>query len=70
MARKHNEDEVLYLLRRKHDIKIKDNTKEIQILSGKSKKQHKSNDLGNGSWGKIDFLINHCGYRKYIVDEF
>ena len=19
-------------------------------------------ELGNGSWGKIDFLVNHCGY--------
>jgi len=19
--------------------------------------------LGNKSWGKVDFLVNHCGYR-------
>jgi hypothetical protein len=41
-------------------------------LNGKSNKgqfqpQH---DLGNGSWGKIDFLVNHCGYRQMFVAEW
>lgn len=26
-------------------------------------------DLGNGSWGKIDFLTKHCGYRQIFVKE-
>lgn len=25
--------------------------------------------LGNGSWGKIDFLTKHCGYRQIFVKE-
>ena len=67
MARKHNEDEVLYRLRKKHDVRVTQN-KEILVLSRKSKqKQH---DLGNGSWGKIDFLVNHCGYRQIFVSDF
>lgn len=67
MARKHNEDEVLYRLRKKQDVRITQH-KEILVL-GKNGK-NKQNDLGNGSWGKIDFLVNHCGYRQYFVKEF
>lgn len=26
-------------------------------------------DLGNGSWGKVDFLTKHCGYRQIFVRE-
>ena len=26
-------------------------------------------DLGNGSWGKIDFLRRYCGYRQIFVKE-
>lgn len=71
MARKHNEDEVLFQLRKKHDVRVTQN-KEVLVLNGKSNKgqfqpQH---DLGNGSWGKIDFLINHCGYRQKFVAEW
>ena len=44
--------------------------KQIFILNGKSKKVSKKDDLGIGSWGKIDFLINHQGYRKSMVSEF
>lgn len=36
----------------------------------KVKKYLKKDDLGIGSWGKIDFLINHQGYRKSMVSEF
>lgn len=36
----------------------------------KVKKYLKKNDLGIGSWGKIDYLINHQGYRKSMVSEF
>lgn len=24
--------------------------------------------IGNGTWGKIDFLVNHCGYIYIFVD--
>ena len=68
MARKHNEDEVLFQLRKKHDVKIQG--KDILILNGKSKRSQKSDDLGNGSWGKIDYLCNHKGYIKRFVSDF
>jgi hypothetical protein len=27
-------------------------------------------DLGNGSWGLIDMLVNHFGYRPTFVGGF
>lgn len=27
-----------------------------------------NNLVGNGTWGKIDFLVNYCGYIKEFVD--
>jgi hypothetical protein len=74
MARKfkHTEDEVLKSLSKKHDVKINRITKEIYILNGKSSKPQfqKSDDLGNSSWGKIDYLTKHCGYRRMFTAEF
>jgi len=26
---------------------------------------HKQSDLGIGSWARIDFLINYCGFRIF-----
>ena len=69
MARKHKMDEVLKALAKKHDCRIVGNV--IQVLNGESleAKYQLSNDLGNGSWGKIDFLVKHCGFRQmYVVD--
>jgi endo-1,4-beta-mannosidase len=69
MARKHyKEDEVLRSLSKKHDVKIDGYT--IYVLNGKSKRQPMSHDLGNGSWGKIDYLVNYCGYSQYYINEF
>lgn len=64
MARKYNVDEVLRSLSKKSDCKVQGNT--IKVLSGKGQK----NDLGNKSWGKIDYLTNYCGYRQIFVSEW
>jgi hypothetical protein len=77
MARKHNEDEVLRAFRIKNDVRIVNG--EIQVLkdtvwSTKEQKTvtnpKKHFDLGNGSWGKIDYLVKYCGYRQIFVSEF
>jgi hypothetical protein len=77
MARKHTEDEVLRSLKTKHDIRI--DGKEIKLLANRVFDEkleafipnpEKRNDLGNGSQGKIDFLLKYCGYRKTTVDKF
>lgn len=71
MTRKHNENEVLSLLRLKHDVRVT-LQKEVLILNGKSGKGQfqRMHDLGNGTWGKIDFLVSHCGYKMAFVPEW
>ena len=67
---KHSQDEVVRSLSRKRDCRIDTSRKTIEVLNGEDKKQPKQGDLGNGSWGKIDFLCNHCGYRWFFVSTF
>ena len=61
-------DEVLRSLSRKNDCRINPNNKHVFVLGRTSIR--KSHDLGNGSWGKIDYLKNYCGYTVSFVDEF
>ena len=72
--RKHSVDEVLKSLSKKHDVRVLGGT--IQVLKPEIEKDGKiienpfyQGDLGNGSWGKIDFLKSQ-GYKQYFVAEF
>lgn len=65
MAKRKNYDEVSIinsLLRNKKTVKIDRKAKVISIPS-------ENIELGNGSWGKLDFLKNYCGYviTHYIL---
>jgi hypothetical protein len=78
MNHKHNFFEVIKSLRKKHDIKIFEHqnkiillrnfivTKEALIIHN----PHKKFDLGNKSYGKIDFLVNHCGFHIFFLKSF
>jgi len=76
-GKEHNEANVLLSLRRKSDIYVKGTL--VQILKARvwsdkvndmiDNPGHRG-DVGNGSWGKIDFLVNHCGYAKIMVGRF
>ena len=68
VKQKYSEDEVVESFRKKQDIKIMGN--EILLLNGHDVKHPKKHDLGNNSWGKIDFLCNYKGYRKVYVSQF
>ena len=78
MARKnYSVDEVIRKLHKKNDVKVfNDGT--IQVLSDtiidkkgdKIPNPRKRNDLGNGSWGKISFLVNYKGYVVIKVETF
>lgn len=71
MARKqYKEDEVLRSLSQKRDVRVDPRKKEVQTLNGRGKQYPKTNDLGNKSWGKIDYLVNYQEYRHYSVSEF
>ena len=58
----YSEEDVLRSIRRKADLRIVG--KQIQEL-----KEGKG-DVGNGTRGKIDFLIKYCGYVHYYVNDF
>ncbi len=60
-------DEVVKSLQRKRDVKIDNTLKRIEVL-----KKDKGNptDLGNGSFGKLDYLTNYCGYTLSNVSKF
>ena len=63
-----NETEVVKSLNKKNDIRITPKSKKLIILSSDSRA--KRNDLGGGSWGKIDFLKRKHGYKTLMVDKF
>lgn len=59
MARKYyDEASCVRSLSKKNSININGNR--IEILIG-------ATDVGNGSWGKIDFLTKYCGYISLSV---
>lgn len=66
MARKHTVDEVIRSLSKKKDVRVDLKLKVVELLNS----PFKNNDLGNGSWGRIDFLVNHAGFQKVFVEEF
>ena len=77
MARKNYKiDEVLRSLSKKNDIRILGST--ICMLTDKVVDDKvesinnpiKLHDLGNGSWGKIGFLQNYCGYKIAKVENW
>lgn len=78
MGRKHNVDEVLKDLSRKHDLSINKANNTIFVLSDKIHDKDgviidnplKLHDIGNKSWGKIDFLVNYHDYHVVKVAKF
>lgn len=57
-----NYDEAICVkvLNKNSDCEVSGST--INVLIG-------ATSLGNGSWGKIDFLTKYCGYRQIFVKE-
>lgn len=80
MARKqHSTEEVLFSLRRKNDVKAFPENQVLEILKDevwdKEKQMNVPNpikkwDLGNGSWGKIDYLTKHKDWIIINVAKF
>jgi hypothetical protein len=75
----YNVDEVLKSLQRKHDLFIDRSKQIIYILKNKvySPKEGKlienplkANDIGNGTWGKLDFLNKVCHWHLFYISNF
>lgn len=61
MARKHyDEASCVRSLSKKNSINIDGDC--IEVIKN-------ATDVGNGSWGKIDFLTKHCGYFYIFVHK-
>lgn len=58
----YNEYDVIRILRRTGGIKIDESTKTITVLTNAPK-------VGNGTYGKIDYLTNYCGYTVLYTNE-
>ena len=65
MARKqHDLEEVLRTLKKKKDLIVDPKITFIYML-----KFPEAKDIGNGTWGKIDFLTKFCRYKILKVDK-
>lgn len=74
---KYTIDGAIAALKLKHDVKIDRSSMTIDILSndvvtekGIVPNPLKKGDLGIRSLGKIDYLVNHCNFKKYFVKSF
>lgn len=61
--KKYDEMSVVRALGKNPDVKItnRGNIKVIEVVKN-------SQYCGNTTWGKIDFLVNHCGYHYCFID--
>ena len=61
--KKKNYDEVSVIrsITKKEDVSVNYVNKIIQVKKD-------SNEVGNGTWGKIDYLCHYCGYI-YIISK-
>ncbi|GET20473.1 hypothetical protein [Prolixibacter denitrificans] len=64
---KHTPFTALASLKRKRDCQILPGGV-IAVISPKS--PHRAGDLGNGSWGRIDYLVKVAGFRLQRVWKF
>lgn len=63
MAKNHyDEASVIRSLSRKNSININTINKTVEVVKN-------CNDVGNGSWGKIDYLIKVHGYTTMFVGK-
>lgn len=63
---KHTVDSAISSLSRKRDCKIDLMNNEIAVLLPKA--ENRSNDMGNSSWGKVDFLLKK-GFRLIRLSD-
>lgn len=67
MANKnYQEERVVADLQRKHDLEFRE--KNITQLRHNAKTA--KGDVGHRANGKIDFLVNFCGYNHHYVPKF
>lgn len=58
----YDEVSVVKALNKKRDVKVSQYDKKIEVTIG-------TTDCGNGTWGKIDYLVHYCGYVQLWVEQ-
>lgn len=58
----YDEISVIKALNKKRDVKVSQYDKKIEVTIG-------TTDCGNGTWGKIDYLVHYCGYVQLWVEQ-
>lgn len=59
---KHDEVKVLRSLSRNKEVSVNTTNKTIYV-------SRNAQNVGNGTWGKIDYLIHYCGYTQGFTDD-
>lgn len=54
---KHDEVKVLRSLSRNKEVSVNQSNKTIHVSKD-------AQSVGNGTWGKIDYLVHYCGYTQ------
>ncbi len=63
-ARRHTINSAIAALSRKADIQVTIHPATLRpVVTIQTDPKRKQNDLGNGSWGKLDFLSKRIGVR-------
>ena len=55
LVEKGGEDKVVRILNRHPEVNVRNDRVEINA---------NHSNIGNGTWGHISYLVNHCGYSR------
>lgn len=59
---KHDEVNVLRSLGRNKEVSVNQANKTITVSK-------EAQGVGNGTWGKIDYLVHYCGYTQLFTND-
>lgn len=59
---KHDEVNVLRSLGRNKEVSVNQANKTVTV-------SREAQSVGNGTWGKIDYLVHYCGYTQLFTND-
>lgn len=61
-SKKYDEVSVIRSLSQKHEVSVDRIRKVVEVVKN-------AVNVGNGTWGKIDYLCHYCGYHAILVNN-
>lgn len=61
-SKKYDEVSVIRSLSQKHEVNVDRIRKVVEVVKN-------ATNVGNGTWGKIDYLCHYCGYHAILVNN-